>query len=110
MHAQLKHGVHALQAPVDSLVSNWAYMVMAALAWNLKAWWALQLPESPGRWQKRHRDEKHTVLVMEFKTFVNAFIRLPCQIVRTGRQLIYRLLSWNPWQHLFFRTVAQLRC
>ena len=110
LHAQLKHGVHALQAPVDSLVSNWAYMVMAALAWNLKAWWALQLPESPGRWQKRHRDEKHTVLVMEFKTFVNAFIRLPCQIVRSGRQLIYRLLSWNPWQHLFFRVLDVLRC
>jgi hypothetical protein len=27
---------------------------------------------------------------MEFKTFVNAFMRLPYQIVRAGRQLIYR--------------------
>jgi len=110
LHAQLKNGVHALQAPVDSLVSNWAYMIMTALAWNLKAWWALQLPEPPGRWQARHGVEKRTVLAMEFKTFVNAFIRLPCQIVRTGRQLIYRLLSWNPWQHIFFRVLAVLRC
>ena len=47
LHAQLKHGVRALQAPVDNLVSNWAYMVMTALAWNLKAWLALQLPEQP---------------------------------------------------------------
>ena len=110
LHAQLKNAVCALQAPVDSLVSNWAYMVMTALAWNLKAWWTLQLPERPGRWRSRHSVEKRTVLAMEFKTFVNAFIRLPCQIVRSGRQLIYRLLSWNPWQHTFFRVLDVLRC
>jgi hypothetical protein len=46
--AQL-HGLRALHAPVDNLESNWAYMVMTALAWNLKAWWALTLPEQPGR-------------------------------------------------------------
>ena len=47
---------------------------------------------------------------MEFKTFVNAFLRLPCQIVRTGRKLVYRLLAWNPWQHVFFRAFDVLRC
>jgi hypothetical protein len=47
--AQLHGGVRALRAPVDNLQSNWAYMVMTALAWNLKAWWALALPERPGR-------------------------------------------------------------
>src|SRR5262249_12673306 len=51
--AQLKNGVRALQAPVDNLVSNGAYMVMTSLAWNLKAWWALMLPEQPGRWQPK---------------------------------------------------------
>ena len=110
LHAQLKHGVCALQAPVDTLVSNWAYMVMTALAWNLKAWLALQLPEQPGRWAERHRDEKRTVLTMEFKTFVNAFVRLPCQIIRTSRRLVYRLLSWNSWQPVFFRLLDVLRC
>jgi DDE family transposase len=108
--AQLKGGVGALQAPVDTLESNWAYMVMTALAWNLKAWFALWPTETPGRWQERQRADKATVLGMEFKTFVNAFLSLPSQIVRTGRQLIYRLLSWNPWQAVFFRTVTQLRC
>ena len=108
--AQLKGGVRALRAPVDSLESNWAYMVMTALAWNLKAWWALTLPEEPGRWQERHRQEKHWVLRLEFKTFVNAFVRLPCQIVRTGRRLLYRLLSWNPHQRIFFRVATVLRC
>jgi hypothetical protein len=110
LHAQLKHGVCALQAPVDSLVSNWAYMVMTALAWNLKAWLALQLPEPPGRWVERHRLEKRSILTMEFKTFVNAFLRLPCQIIRTGRKLVYRLLSWNSWQPVFFRVLHVLRC
>lgn len=110
LHAQLKHGVCALYAPVDSLVSNWAYMVMTALAWNLKAWLALQLPEQPGRWAERHREEKRTILTMEFKTFVNAFVRMPCQIIRTSRRLVYRLLSWNPWQPVFFRLFDVLRC
>jgi hypothetical protein len=108
--AQLKGGVSALHAPVDTLESNWAYMVMAALAWNLKAWWALTLPTAPGRWQKRHLEQKEWVLRLEFKAFLNAFILLPCQIVRTGRKLVYRLLSWNPHLDIFFRLVNKLKC
>ena len=42
---QLKGGVRSLTAPVDNLLSNWAYMVMGSLAWSLKAWAALMLPE-----------------------------------------------------------------
>lgn len=110
LHAQLKSGVRALTAPVDTLESNGAYMVMVALAWNLKAWWALWPEERPGPCAEQHHQEKQTVLRMEFKTFVNAFMRLPCQIVRAGRRLIYRLINWNPWQGMFFRTLAQLRC
>lgn len=33
---QLKNGVNAMCMPVDDLLSNWAYMVMTSLAWNLK--------------------------------------------------------------------------
>jgi hypothetical protein len=108
--AQLSGGVRALRAPVDNLTSNWAYMVMTALAWDLKAWWALLLPEEPGRWQERHRAQKRWVLRLEFKTFVNAFVRIPCQLVRTGRRLLYRLLAWNPHLPIFFRLVDRLRC
>jgi hypothetical protein len=108
--AQLKGGVRALVAPLDTLESNWAYMVMAGLAWSLKAWWALQLPERPGRWADQHRLEKRTVLRMDFKTFVNSLVRMPCQIIRSGRRIIYRLLGWNPWQHVFFRVLDVLRC
>jgi hypothetical protein len=105
---QLKNGVHALSMPVGDLVSNWAYMVMASLAWNLKAWFALLLPET-GRWKERHKQEKGSVLRMEFKRFVNAFVRVPAQVVRTGRRLVFRLLSWNPWQPVFLRGVEVLR-
>ncbi len=108
--AQLHAGVRALRAPVDNLSSNWAYMVMTALAWDLKAWWALLLPEAPGRWQQEHRSQKRWVLRLEFKAFVNAFVRIPCQVVRTGRRLVYRLLAWNPHLPVFFRLVDRLRC
>ena len=108
--AQLKSGCGALSAPVDNLESNWAYMVMTALAWNLKAWWALTLPVSPGRWQERHAAEKQRVLKWEFKTFLDAFVHLPCQILKTGGQLVYRLLGWNPHLPIFFRLLTVLRC
>ena len=32
LFAHLKSDMHALSAPVDTLASNWAYMVMASLA------------------------------------------------------------------------------
>jgi hypothetical protein len=108
--AQLKGGCRALSAPVDNLLSNWAYMVMTALAWTMKAWWALSLPVGVGCHKATYQADKLWVLGMEFKTFVQAFVRLPCQIVRTGGRLVYRLLSWNPYQPIFFRLVHQLRC
>jgi hypothetical protein len=105
---QLKGGVKALAMPVDNLVSNWAYMVMAALAWSLKAWAALLLPEQ-GRWAEKHGAEKRSLLRMEFSTFCVAMIQVPCQIVRTCRRIVYRLLSWNPWQGVFLRLVQRLQ-
>jgi len=105
---QLKNGARAMEMPVGNLVSNGAYMVMASLAWTLKAWLALGLPED-GRWQERRRAEKQAVLRMEFKKFVNALMRVPCQIVRTGRRIVYRLLGWNPWLGVLVRGVAALR-
>ena len=105
---QLKNGVHALRMPVGTLVSNWAYMVMASLAWTLKAWFALLLPED-GRWGEQYAAEKRAVLKMEFRTFQQAFIAMPSQIIRAGRRIVYRLLAWNPWQRVLLRGVDALR-
>jgi len=107
--AQLHGGVRALHAPVNALLSNWAYMVMTALAWNLKAWFALLLPETPGPHRKKYQQEKRWLLGLEFRTFCNAFMKLPCQIVHTGRRLVFRLLAWNPFQPILFRLVEALR-
>ena len=106
---QLHNGVHALHTPVDTLLSNWAYMVMTSLAWNLKAWAALSLPET-GRWADKYRAEKAWLLGIEFKTFINAMIAIPCQIVKQARRIVYRVLAYNPYQPIFFRLLDALRC
>ena len=49
------------------------------------------------------------VLKMEFRRFLNFFIWLPCQIIRQGRQLIYRLLNYNPWLSDFLKTWEAIR-
>ena len=105
---QCKSDVRSLTAPVDNLLSNWAYMVMAGLAWSLKAWSAMLLSET-GRWKERHRAEKRTLLRMDFTTFRRAMIDIPAQIVRGGRRIVYRFLSWNRWQQVFFRLLDRLQ-
>ncbi len=107
LHAQLKGDVRSLVAPVDNLLSNWAYMVMGSLAWSLKAWAALLVPVE-GRWRQKHEEEKRKLLRMDFSTFRRAMMEVPAQILSAGRRIVYRLLAWNPWQHVFFRLLDQL--
>jgi hypothetical protein len=97
---QLKNGVNAMRVPVHDLVSNWAYMVMAALAWNLKAWYGLLVP---------NRERGLELVKMEFRRFLSAIMLLPCQIVRTARRVIYRLLGYNSWLVDFFATWERLQ-
>jgi hypothetical protein len=85
---QLKNGVNAMRMPVDELLSNWAYMVMTSLAWNLKAWFGLLAPD---------RDRGMELLKMEFRRFLNAIILVPTQIITAGRKIIFRVLSYNSW-------------
>ena len=113
--AQLRES-RAFHAPLNTLLSNWAYMLIASQAWNLKAWLALSLPPKGRKREKQQQQEEERtgLLRMEFRTFVNAFVRIPCQVVRTGRKIVHRLLAWNRWQNVFFRLAAQfarpLRC
>jgi len=97
---QLKNGLNALRMPVGDLVSNWAYMVMASLAWTLKAWFALIV---------RSREERDALLRMEFRSFLHALVTLPCQIVRQGRRIVYRILGYNAWTRTFLRTFERIR-
>jgi hypothetical protein len=106
---QLKHGVYALKSPLKTLESNWAYMVMTALAWNMKAWAALRLPES-GSEAKEHRAEKMWLLGMEFKKFLHVMVAIPCQLVKQARQTVFRVLSCHVHMKTFFRLATTLRC
>ncbi len=83
---QLKNGVRALQSPSDSLISNWAYMVIASLAWDLKAWCGMLMP---------YRYLGLKIIRMEFKRFINTFIGIPCLIIKIGRQICYRIIGYN---------------
>lgn len=83
---QLKNGVKSLVAASDTLLSNWALMAIASLAWDLKAWFGLLLS---------YRPLGLSIVRMEFKRFLNTYIRIPCLIIRTGRRIVYRLVGYN---------------
>ncbi|MBZ0119457.1 MAG: IS1380 family transposase [Sandaracinaceae bacterium] len=104
---QLKNQVRALHAPLNTLEANWAYMVMASLAWTLKAWLALMLPISP-RWRDSHEAQRERVLRMDHHSFVQRLMLIPAQILVSGRQLIYRLLAWRPELPILFRLLDAL--
>lgn len=105
----------ALSAPLHCLTSNGADMAMATLAWNLKCWLALSLPESgPPPAKEKRRAEKQRLVRMDFSTFRQSLILIPTQIIRTSRRLIYRVLAWSSCLKLLFQlhdNVSQpLRC
>lgn len=96
---QLKNGVNAMRMPVDDLISNWAYMVIASLAWSMKAWYGL-LTENKALGQQ--------IIRMEFKRFLNTFIKLPCIIIKTAGRIVYRLLAYNSHLKQLLETFAAL--
>ncbi len=97
---QLKNGVFAMRLPVGDLLANWAYMVIAALAWNFKCWYGLLMPDKP---------VGQAVVRMEFPRFLHTIIHVPCQILRAGRRVLYRLLGYNEYLPAFFRAFDKLR-
>ena len=97
---QLKNGLNAMRMPVGDLVSNWAYMVMASLAWTLKAWCALLV---------RRRDQRSALLRMEFRRFLIGVVRVPAQIVQTGRRIVYKILGYTEWTRTFLQVFEDIR-
>ena len=104
---QMKNGVNAMKMPTSNLYSNWAYMIIASLAWNFKTWLALLTPENlkgPDGCKARQK-----LLRMEYRQFFHSFILLPCQIVKKGRKLVFRLLAENSWSAVFLELFNKLR-
>jgi hypothetical protein len=104
---QMKNGVRALRSPLNTLNANWAFMVISALALNIKVWVGLTLPVEPEH-RIEQTEERRRIIRMDFSTFLSAFMMVPAQIIRSGRRIRYRLLAWNQWQHAFMRFVDAL--
>lgn len=105
----------ALSAPLNDLTSNWAYMVIASLAWNLKIWSGLLIRPSGTMKQKEDQAAiKSKLIGMDFRTFRDRVLMVPAQIIRRSRSLVYRLLSYRPsvdWLLLIDRDIRHpLRC
>ncbi|MCK5845253.1 MAG: transposase [Victivallales bacterium] len=93
----------ALAAPLHDLTSNWAYMVIGMLAWNLKCWLSLSLKEAGNATaREKRREQKRKLLRMDFTTFRQQLIQIPTQVLTSGRQLICRLLTWTPAVEVMF--------
>lgn len=75
---QLQNGVAAMRMPTGGLLANYAFLVCARLAHNLKAWLAmLALPEETMRW--------------EWKRFRKAFVYVAARVIKSSRQRIVRI-------------------
>jgi Transposase DDE domain group 1 len=97
IHGQLKSGLGALRAPVDDLLSNWAYMLIAALAWNIKSWHAMMM----------HRNhDRHAFIRMEFKRFLDTVVRIPAMILVRARATVIRLVAYTVNLDRFFSAWA----
>jgi len=92
---QLKNGVNALRVPLYDLVSNWAYMVIAALAWNIKSWFAMMM---------HRKSDRAAYIAMEFRRFIHSMILIPCRVIRQARSITLRLIGYPPTLHRFFST------
>ena len=84
---QVKNGVNAMRLPAHDLVSNWAYMVMATLAWNIKSWFAMMM---------HFKHDRATYIHMEFRRFINSIILIPCRVVRRARSIVVRIIGYQP--------------
>lgn len=94
--SQLKAS-HCLSAPLGDLNSNWAYMVIASLAWSLKQWSALLVRVKGNPNQRKKRGRIHQwILKMEFATFLNSLIMIPAQVIRGARKTTFRVLTNRP--------------
>jgi hypothetical protein len=100
---ELKSGIGALRVPLYDLVSNWAYMVIAALAWNLKAWFSMMM---------HRKADRHAYLRMEFRSFFHAVILVPAMVLRRARGITVRIIGYTPGLDRLFSawtTIERLR-
>jgi hypothetical protein len=99
----LKSGIGALRVPLYDLNSNWAYMVIAAVAWNVKSWFAMMM---------HHKADRRAYIRMEFRRFFHRLILIPAMVIRQARGIIVRLIGYTPGLDRLFsawNTIERLR-
>ena len=92
---QLDNGIHALKMPAAEFMANWAYIAICSLAWNIKSWVGLLMPDE---------NKRKKIITCEYKSFQNRIINIPCQIKKTGRKIIFNFLNCNEWVKIFYET------
>jgi len=75
-------------------------MAIASLAWTFKAWYGLLVPDA-----RTSRE----VIRMEYRTFLHQFIALPCQIIKSARRIVARVLGYTQYLKCFFETYDVIR-
>jgi hypothetical protein len=99
VNEQLKNGVNALRVPLYDLVSNWAYMVAAALAMTLKSWFALMM---------RHETDRRDHIAMEYRRFFHELIAIPARVIRHARSVEIRLIGHTRSIGLLYDTASRI--
>ena len=97
---QLDNGIHALKMPAAEFMANWAYMVICSLAWNIKSWLGLLMVDNV---------KGEELIRAEFKSFQNKIIQIPCQVLTTGRKIIFRYLNYNSWVESSYATFIKIK-
>ena len=96
---QLKNGVNALRVPVYDLISNGAYMTIAALAWNMKSWFAMMM---------HLKDDRRKYINIKFKRFINSVILIPCRVIRRARSIVIRIIGYRPALDRLFSALGSI--
>ena len=68
-------------------------MVIAALAWNIKSWFAMML---------HRKDDRREYIGMEFRRFISSVILIPAMVIRHARSITVRLIGYTPCLGRFF--------
>jgi len=72
-------------------------MLIAALAWNIKSWYAIMM---------HRKDDRHAFVRMEFKRFLDTVIRIPAMILIRARSILVRLVAYTVNLDRFFTAWA----
>jgi hypothetical protein len=78
-------------------------MVTAALAWNIKSWFAMTM---------HRKTDRRDYIRMEFRRFLESIILIPAMVMRRARAITVRLIGYTPGLDRLFsawNTIERIR-